>query len=151
MTNPTIRDIERQANIQAGVESPGDATAAAANGVPMDLSYASIAAALANRYDSIYYVDLRNNHYVEYSSSPTFQELKVEISGDDFFGDSARNIRRIVHPDDQAFALMMHQKGYLLAELEKSGIVSITYRIMFDDVPHFYNGRFTRGIGADSD
>ena len=125
MTNPTIRDIERQANIQAGVESPGDATAAAANGVPMDLSYASIAAALANRYDSIYYVDLRNNHYVEYSSSPTFQELKVEISGDDFFGDSARNIRRIVHPDDQAFALMMHQKGYLLAELEKSGILKL--------------------------
>ena len=151
MTNPTIRDIERQANIQAGVESPGDATAAAADGMPMNLSYASIAAALANRYDSIYYVDLRNNHYVEYSSSPTFQELKVEISGDDFFGDSARNIRRIVHPDDQAFALMMHQKGYLLTELEKSGIVSITYRIMFGDVPHFYNGRFTRGIGADSD
>ena len=117
----------------------------------VDLSYADIAWALANRYDSIYYVNLSNNHYVEYTSSAEYQGLTVELSGEDFFGDSARNIRRVVYPEDQAFALMMHQKGYLLSELDKNGIVSVTYRIMFDDKPHFYNGRFTRGTGDGHD
>ena len=153
MSKKTIRDIERQANIEAGTES---AYTGGPNATPnvmqdVDLSYADIAWALANRYDSIYYVNLSNNHYVEYTSSAEYQGLTVELSGEDFFGDSARNIRRVVYPEDQAFALMMHQKGYLLSELDKNGIVSVTYRIMFDDKPHFYNGRFTRGTGDGHD
>ena len=71
MSNKTIRDIERQANIQAGTES---ADTGRQNATPeamqdVNLSYADIAWALANRYDSIYYVNLSNNHYVEYTSS----------------------------------------------------------------------------------
>lgn len=151
MTAKTIRDIEFEANVNAGVEAPGGPLRASVVLDPSEqqLTYVSIAEALAHRYDSIYYVNLENDHYVEYTSSNEYQDLHVEISGTDFFADCARNIRRVVHPDDQAFALMVHQKDYILAELESENLLSFTYRIMFDGVPHYYNGRITSGGSRD--
>lgn len=154
MANRTIRDIERQANLQAGMEVQRDSQTNHFRKDDADfgaLTYSSIARALANRYDSIYYVNLSDNRYVEYTSSDEYRNLKIEIEGEDFFEDSARNIRRVVHPDDQAFALMVHKKEYILKALEKDKLLSFTYRIMFDGVPHYYNGRMSRGDSDDRD
>ncbi|MBQ9327085.1 MAG: GGDEF domain-containing protein [Solobacterium sp.] len=145
----TVRDIERIANVKDGIESglenSGNERIPEGHNAQDSMTYSSIAHALAHRYDSIYYVDLRNDHYVEYTSSSEYQDLKIETGGDDFFADSARNIRRVVHPDDLDFALMVHNKEYILSELEKDSLVSFTYRLMFDGVPHYYNGRITKG------
>ncbi len=151
MTHGFIRDNGRQPNMQAGVGDTGTPRDGAAGIAPDGgISHIDIANALAYHYDCVYYIDLDNDHYVEYTSSAEYQALGIEVAGDDFFADSARTIRRIVHRDDQAFALMIHQKAYLLGELDRHGLVSVTYRIMFDGIPRYYNGRFTRS-GHDGD
>ena len=145
----TVRDIEKLANIQDGIEHI-EATGHKISDAE-ELTFSSIARALANRYDSIYYVNINTNRYVEYISSSEYQDLKVETSGEDFWVDGRRNILRVVHEDDKELALAIHRKEYLLKELEKEPVLAVTYRLMFDGKPHYYHGRFTKGGIDDED
>lgn len=66
-------------------------------------TYNAIARSLANRYATIYYVDLPTNHYVEYSSSNDYKELEVPEEGSDFFSETGKMYsgsftRRILRP-----------------------------------------------------
>ena len=63
-------------------------------------TYNAIARSLANRYATIYYVDLPTNHYVEYSSSNDYKELEVPEEGSDFFSETVKNVQRVIHPED---------------------------------------------------
>lgn len=105
------------------------------------VTYANIAQSLANRYDSIYYVDIATNAYTEYSSNDEYKGLNIEKEGDDFFADSAKNIRKLVFREDLDFALNAVKKEGLLEALEDQDSFSITYRLMYGSTPTFINLR----------
>ena len=105
------------------------------------ITYAHIAQSLANRYDSILYVDAQTNAYTEYSSTEEYKRLGAQTEGDDFFADTAENVRRLVFREDMDFALNAVEKGNMLRELELAGQFSVNYRLMMRGKPTYINLR----------
>ena len=102
-------------------------------------TYGQIVNALAKQYEVIYYVDLENDHYQEYSSSKKYAKLKVGITGEDFFGDSQENMKRDIYPEDYAMMAKAMDKQQFIHDLNESGTTSITYRLMLDNRPQYVN------------
>ena len=113
------------------------------------LTYSRIAQALSKDYYSIYLVNIETDEFVEYSSNAEYQELHVEKSGFDFFGDCRKNVIRLVHPDDLKRALAVWEKDRLIREIADGKTFSVTYRLMFDGDAVYINCKVIRMTGED--
>lgn len=93
-------------------------------------TFFQIAASLANQYDTIYYVDMLNDHYIEFSSTDVYKSLDVRPSGDDFFAESLENINRVIHPEDRTEIHRMLDKSTMIRMLQGKHMITHTYRLM---------------------
>ena len=107
------------------------------------MTYSRIAQALADDYFIIYYVDMQNNHFFEYSSDAAYQELGVEKEGEDFFKSASENALRVVHPEDQGTFLHVFTKENLQRILEEHRVLSLSYRMMLDGEPTYVRMKAT--------
>jgi diguanylate cyclase (GGDEF)-like protein len=98
------------------------------------VTYSSIARALAFDYSYIYYVELGEDHFKEYSASGGKLTVEVENEGEDFFNVSLKNARKILHPDDQDRFCNTFTKENVLKAIEEEGKFEIVYRHILDDV-----------------
>ncbi|MBO4914705.1 MAG: hypothetical protein J5449_05805 [Oscillospiraceae bacterium] len=89
-----------------------------------------IAHSLASHYDTIYYVNMETNHYIEFSSTDVYKLMNVPPEGDDFFSESAKNVERYVHPDDRDKVEALYNKEALLKNLEAGKAYAVTYRLV---------------------
>ena len=89
-----------------------------------------ITATLAERYDTLYYIDIETSTYTEISSTDEYKKLNVPATGNDFFAESRRSIRKYVHPEDQEKALRIHYKDVMLRNLKKGSSFSLAYRLV---------------------
>ena len=99
-------------------------------------TYNAIAKTLANRYATIYYVELDTNHYVEYSSSDDYKDLAVPSEGNDFFSESRKNAMRVIHPDDLDSLLNVFTKETIMSLTENGRSFFIEYRILMNGEHH---------------
>jgi len=100
-------------------------------------TYNAIAKTLANRYATIYYVDMRTDHYVEYSSSNDYKELEVPPEGSDFFAESRQNILRVIHPEDQDKLVRALDKAYMASVTDNGRKYRLEYRLIMSDGAHY--------------
>ena len=100
-------------------------------------TYGAIAETLADRFSTIYDVDLTTDRYVEYSSSDDYKDLQVPPEGSDFFGETARNVRRYIHPDDQERVLMEFSRENFVAQTEHGRKYQTEYRLMMSGQAHY--------------
>ncbi|MBQ8095260.1 MAG: EAL domain-containing protein [Clostridia bacterium] len=100
-------------------------------------TYNAIAKTLANRYATIYYVDLTTNHYVEYSASNDYRELEVPTEGYDFFAETYKNVQRVIHPDDLALVEKISDKDYMLSVTQNGRRFRMEYRLIMSDGAHY--------------
>lgn len=101
--------------------------------------YAEIAESLASLFEVIYHIDIETGHYIQYSSSETYDRLGLPHGGEDFFSKSRRDIEKIIHPDDRVALLNRIDRDSLVAELRKNGTVSIVYRQILDGRTQYVN------------
>ena len=113
------------------------------------VSYVNIAHALSSGFDSIYYVDVNNGHYVEFSSRGEYRDLQIDRSGEDFFGDTQRNLPNVIHEEDRARVSANLEKEALLAQLSSDDHFSMTYRMIVNGRPIYYNLKVVRAQGRD--
>ena len=73
----------------------------ASNMKEFNVSFSELAIALAADYESIYVIDTTDDSYVEYRTDSEALTLSVASSGADFYADTVRNTRKLLHPDDQ--------------------------------------------------
>ena len=92
--------------------------------------YDQITASLAEQYDTLYYIDIATNQYTEISSTDEYKRLNVPATGNDFFAESRRSIRKFVHPEDQEKSLSLHYKDVMLGNLKNRTSYSIAYRLV---------------------
>ena len=59
-----------------------------------------IAMVLLIDYSSVYYIDLKTNHYECYSTNAGYQKLELQSSGTDFFADCQRDLRIVAFEED---------------------------------------------------
>ena len=91
--------------------------------------YNQITASLAEQYDTLYYIDIATSTYMEISSTDEYKKLNVPATGNDFFTESRRSIRKYVHPEDQERVLALHYKDVMLDNL-KRGSFSMAWRLV---------------------
>ena len=92
--------------------------------------YNQITASLAEQYDTLYYIDVATSTYVEISSTDEYKKLNVPATGNDFFSESRRSIRKYVHPEDQERALSIHYRDAMLDNLKHRGSFSMAWRLV---------------------
>ena len=115
------------------------------------VTFSRLALALANDYESIYYIDIRNDHYVEYRAAGENKDLSVASSGDDFFFFLTYNVPRLVYEPDREQFLAFFKKKDILAHIEDGKAYTHSYRLIKDDGFLYYQLKVIRGTGADKD
>jgi diguanylate cyclase (GGDEF)-like protein len=100
------------------------------------IAYARLRA-LAGDFLGLYYVVPETGHYHEYNATSSFKELASPVEGTDFFGDSREQVRIVIYPEDQNHLLEVLTKENVLAEIERHGIFSVSYRLMLEGKPRY--------------
>lgn len=92
--------------------------------------YNQITSSLAAQYDTLYYIDLETNQYVEISATDEYRKLNVPATGNDFFADSRRTSKVYVHPDDVKEVIALHYKDTMLKNLKHRNSFSKAWRLV---------------------
>ena len=91
-----------------------------------------IATALANHFDSLYYVEIATGAYIEFVSPLMLNKECIPKQGDDFFRMARENTVKYVHPDDQEAVLRIQDKNSIPENLEQNYSYSVSARIIID-------------------
>ena len=94
--------------------------------------YDQITASLAEQYDTLYYIDIATSTYIEISSTDEYKKLNVPATGNDFFTESRRSIRKYVHPEDQEQVLALHYRDVMLENLKDKSSFSMAWRLVVE-------------------
>ena len=91
--------------------------------------------ALTGNFICVYVADPETGSYREFSSVSQYEYFNQPKSGTDFFEVLRDSARIYSHPDDRNRVLLMLTKEHILTEIERNGIFSLGYRIMYDGIP----------------
>ena len=117
-----VRNVDTQARNEADV-------------LPDSQLFNEVAIALAQRYEVIYCVDVETNEYTEYFASKDFAKLEEGGKGKDFFIDTQNRMRNEIHPDDLHMMSVAMDKTKFMKNLEESGKLFLSYRLIIDGEP----------------
>ena len=112
----------------------------------LNVSQSSVAQALATDYFCIYYVNVDNDKFIEYSASPEYRALGLPTMGDDILGFARNNFEEIIHPDDREMFLETFVKENIIEALDTHGTFTMTFRMMFQGTPTYVHLKVTRMI-----
>ena len=93
--------------------------------------------ALTGNFIAIYTVDPETDAYREFGSADDFGHPGQAKEGEDFFETTRRAARIQNYSEDVNLFLSVFTKENVLAEIERSGIFSLTYRLNLDGAPRY--------------
>ena len=131
----TIRGAQNSRYILIGVRNVNEEIKRQMEAEKVTRTYSAVAKSLASLYEVIYFVDVTDDTYIEYTSSDQFTKLGLFTDGKDFFRNIANDSFKIVHPEDQKRVQTELSKEKLLSYLETHHHFGITHR-------QFLAGRF---------
>ena len=91
--------------------------------------------ALTGNFIAVYMVDPETDRYRVSGVSEGCERLGLANEGDDFFTVSRKNVSRHVYAGDVNLFLSVFTKENVLAEIERSGIFTLRYRLMMEKKP----------------
>ena len=95
--------------------------------------------ALTGNFICVYIVDPETAVYREFSAADHYEASFAQAkAGVDFFHTLREAARVFSHPDDQKRVLSLLTKENIMAEVERSGIFTLGYRILTDGKPMHY-------------
>ena len=100
------------------------------------IAYARLTA-LAGDYLCVYVVDPETGKYREYSATAGYDSYGLARDGDDFFDETRKQAQRFNHPEDVGRFLSAFTKENVMAEVKRSGMFALTYRIIMDSKPFY--------------
>ncbi len=110
------------------------------------VSQSTIAQALANDYFCIYYVNTEDDKFIEYSASEEYRELGLPRTGDDFISFSREYFEEVIFPEDRERFLETFTKENIVKRLDMGIAFTMTFRLVFHDVPTYVHLKITRMI-----
>ena len=114
------------------------------------VNYANIARALAADYFRLYYVNLKTEEFIEYSSGVGSHNLAEERHGTDFFNSARLDARIFLYSEDQAAFLEAFTKENILLQLARQGVFTISYRMMTGYDPVYMSMKIMRMDGDEN-
>ncbi len=91
--------------------------------------------ALAGDFLCIYVVNPETGRFREISAAPGYQTYGLKKAGEDFFDATREAAPRINHPEDVNRFLSTFTRENVMAEIEKRGIFTLSYRIVMEGRP----------------
>ena len=92
--------------------------------------------AITGNFICVYVVDPETEHYREFSSTEAFEEgLKQAKEGDNFFAKAREKAVIYNHPESLDQFLTVFTKENVLAEIERNGHFSLSYRFLLNGRP----------------
>ena len=104
----------------------------------MNREFSEIANALSVEYENIYYVNLIDESYDEFNQEGSVVKLKLVTTGRNFFEECAKNIKKVVYPQDMDRMAVVLKKENLLKELTENESVSVEYRLVVNGDAQYY-------------
>ena len=98
------------------------------------ITYSRISVLMGD-FIAIYTVDPETGSYQQYSASKDFSDLATSKGGNDFFGDSVKESRQVIHPDDLDYFMAEFSRERMLAKAKKGRVFELHYRIMINKEP----------------
>ena len=99
---------------------------------------------LASDYTFLYYVNLDNEHFVEYRPNVKSGELSVVRHGMDFFSEVRKDAPSTVYKEDLNKLLTQFTKENVLQTLASDNSFTITYRLMVGKKPTYVSLKASR-------
>ena len=112
--------------------------------VEQETTYASLVRALSADYYNIFFVDIENEEFLEYSSPSGGEELCVEQRGDHFFEAVQRDALKRIYKQDREEFLTAFTKENVLKSLDTAGNFTCTYRLTDGGTPFYVNMTIVR-------
>ena len=100
------------------------------------IAYARLSA-LTGDFLCIYVVVPETGRYREFSATQSHQSFAQAKEGQDFFTKVREAARAYNHPDDLNRFLSAFTRENVMAEIERYGIFTVSYRLMMDDAPRY--------------
>ena len=100
-------------------------------------TFKEISLALAQRYEVIYHVNIETDEYFEYSANEKYARLNIGTTGGDFFGETQKNMKRDIYPEDYPMMAIAMRKENLLESMRETGKIFLNYRLMLDNRPQY--------------
>jgi len=107
-------------------------------------TYAEIARALAADYYNIFYVNIDNEDYIEYSSLVGREEIAEEYHGTNFFIRAREDAAKRIHPADRDRVIGDLTKKTVMKEIDQNGSFTRTYRLLDASEPFYVNMKILR-------
>lgn len=107
-------------------------------------TYANIARALSSDYVYLYYVNLDDDTFSEYSHDPEKGDLSVERHGTDFFGQSKRDAQTLIYAADRETFLERFTKENIIHYLDENNTFTLSYRLLVDGNPVYVAMKIVR-------
>ena len=117
-----IEDRSREAEIEKELNDANE----------KNVIFGQIAESLASYYNTIYYVNMDTNRYLEFSATDAYKSLDIATSGADFFEETQKNIKRVIYPDDREFVQKVMNKEYILKQMEGRKMYIAKYRLVIN-------------------
>ncbi len=94
--------------------------------------------ALAGDYLCIYVVDPQTGRYREFSAAANYAaDFAQAKEGGDFFASTRQAVRQYCHPEDLNRFLSAFERENVLAEIERNGFFTLSYRLMMEGKPRY--------------
>ena len=113
-------------------------------------TYANIAKALAADYFHLFYVNLKTEEFIEYSTGLGEDLMTSEKHGENFFEQTRNMAAKVLLQDDKKIFLETFYKENILSEIDEHGRFAMTYHIMRKSGPVYVNMKVMR-MKHDSD
>ena len=95
-------------------------------------------------YFHIYYVNIETEKYTDYSTyseNGTDASVETEKHGNDFFDTSRKYAAKYLYYEDRDMFMSSFTKENVMRSLEENGSYILSYRLVMDDSPVFFNLR----------
>ena len=98
------------------------------------IAYARLSA-LTGDFLCVYVVEPQSGWYREFSATAQYETLMEKKEGRDFFGTARESAKRVTYPEDLSRFLSTFTKENVMTEIERSGIFTLSYRIIVEGRP----------------
>ena len=109
-----------------------------------EVTYANIARALASDYFNLFYVDLRTDDFIEYSSDAGRDNIAIERHDSDFFNRARSDASRYLYEEDRDRFVEEFTKEKIISALDNHESYNMDYRLMKDGRPIYVSMKITR-------
>ena len=91
--------------------------------------------ALSSDYICIYSVDPQTESFVQYNAASAYKEFGFSYYGEDFFGQSLKDCKNVMPPEEYEGFAKSFTKERMLADIAECGQYVARYHLVFGDTP----------------